>query len=162
MVDPVSAIAMATAAFNAVKKGISVGREIEDISGQLGKWFTAVADIKEAENQTKNPGLFKKIINKQSVEEEALNAIIAKKKVQEQESELRTLIMYRYGKDAYLDMMKMRKEIKQRRVEEVYAKIRKQKQLTENFLILLVIGLGLFSIIGFIWLLNIIVGTNNV
>lgn len=153
MVDPVSAIAMATTAFKAIKKGIEVGREIEDVSGQLGKWFTAVADIKEAEQQSKNPGLFKKIINKQSVEEEALTAIISKKKIEEQESELRTLILYRYGKDTYLDMMKMRKEIREKRQVEVYNKIRKKKQLIESLLVTVVVSLGISVISLFIWLL---------
>lgn len=153
MVDPVSAIAMATTAFKAIKKGIEVGREIEDVSGQLGKWFTAVADIKEAEQQSKNPSLFKKIINKQSVEEEALTAIISKKKIQQQESELRTLILYRYGKDTYLDMMKMRKEIREKRQVEVYNKIRKKKQLIESLLVTVVVSLGISVIALFIWLL---------
>lgn len=153
MVDPVSAIAMATTAFKAIKKGIEVGREIEDVSGQLGKWFTAVADIKEAEQQSKNPSLFKKIINKQSVEEEALTAIISKKKIQQQESELRTLILYRYGKDTYLDMMKMRKEIREKRQVEVYNKIRKKKQLIESLLVTVVVSLGIGVISLFIWLL---------
>ena len=36
--DPISAIATATTAFNMVKKMVSMGREVEATLGQLGKW----------------------------------------------------------------------------------------------------------------------------
>jgi hypothetical protein len=45
MLDPVSAVMAATAAYNGVKKLIETGRELEDIAGTLGKWYTAVADF---------------------------------------------------------------------------------------------------------------------
>ena len=53
MIDPVSAFAIATAAYNAIRKGIEMGREIEDMGGQLGTWFGAVADVKAAEEEAK-------------------------------------------------------------------------------------------------------------
>jgi len=37
MIDPVTAIAGATAAYNAIKKGISVGRDLQDMGTQLSK-----------------------------------------------------------------------------------------------------------------------------
>ena len=58
MIDPVSAFALANAAYNAIKRGIEMGREIEDMGGQLGTWFGAVADVKAAEEEAKNPPLF--------------------------------------------------------------------------------------------------------
>ena len=35
MIDPVTAVATATAAFNAIKSGFSAGREIESMAGEL-------------------------------------------------------------------------------------------------------------------------------
>ncbi len=37
LIDPVSAIGMATAAYNGIKQAISVGREIQDMGTQLGE-----------------------------------------------------------------------------------------------------------------------------
>ncbi len=39
MLDPVSAIAMATSAYSMVTKMVAAGREFEDTAQQLGKWF---------------------------------------------------------------------------------------------------------------------------
>ena len=47
MIDPISAIGIATSAFNAVKKAVGAGREIEDVAGALGKWMGAVATSKK-------------------------------------------------------------------------------------------------------------------
>ena len=49
MIDPISAVAAATAAFNVIKKGFEVGRDIESMYGDMGRWMGAVSDIDQAE-----------------------------------------------------------------------------------------------------------------
>ena len=51
--DPITAIAGATAAFNAIKSGFSVGRDIESMAGDLGRWMSCVSDLKKAEELSK-------------------------------------------------------------------------------------------------------------
>ena len=41
--DPITAIATATAAFNTVKKMVSMGRDVEETLGQIGKWYGAMS-----------------------------------------------------------------------------------------------------------------------
>ena len=73
MIDPVSAYAAATAAYKGVKMLINAGREIEDVSKQLGAWYGAVADITRAESQRKNTTwLEKKQHGEASIEQEAM------------------------------------------------------------------------------------------
>ena len=55
MVDPISAFGMATAAFNAIKKGFEVGRDVESMAGDLSRWMGAVSDIKKCEEYSKRP-----------------------------------------------------------------------------------------------------------
>jgi len=50
LIDPISAVAMATGAFNTIKAGFAAGREIESMAGDLGRWMGAVSDIKKAED----------------------------------------------------------------------------------------------------------------
>ena len=57
MIDPLTAIAAASAAYNGVKKVMEAGKEIEDVTQTLGKWFGALNDINRAEQQRKNPPL---------------------------------------------------------------------------------------------------------
>ena len=52
--DPITALAGATAAFNAIKKGFQMGRDIEGMSNDLGRWMGSMSDIKKAEEQAKN------------------------------------------------------------------------------------------------------------
>ena len=77
---PVSAMAAASAAFSAVKKGFEIGRDIEQMAGDLGRWMSAVSDISEAEKQAQNPPIFKKLMFKGSIEQEAMELFAAKKK----------------------------------------------------------------------------------
>jgi hypothetical protein len=55
MIDPITAVGLATSAYNAIKQGVAVGRELQDITGQIGKWGKAYSDFAFAEEQIKNP-----------------------------------------------------------------------------------------------------------
>ena len=46
MVDPVTAISAATAAFSLIKKGFDAGRDIESMYSDMGRWMGAVSDIR--------------------------------------------------------------------------------------------------------------------
>jgi len=134
---------------------IEAGRELEDVAGQLGQWFTAASDFYNLEEQKKNPPLFKKITHGKSVEQEALDMLIHKKKLQEQESQLREMILYRYGQAEYSEMMQFRKQIREERDKVVYAQQRRKKQLLDGIIITLVIGISLGALIGAInWMLS--------
>jgi uncharacterized protein with NRDE domain len=93
--DPVTislAMGVASKAFDAIKKGFSVGRDIEQMSGDIGRWMGAVSDIKKAEEMNKKPPLFKKLFNAGSVEEEALQIFMAKKKAEDMRDQLKQII----------------------------------------------------------------------
>ena len=53
------------------------------MAGDLSRWMGAVSDIKKAEEYNKKPPLFKKLFNAGSVEEEAMQIFMAKKKTPE-------------------------------------------------------------------------------
>jgi hypothetical protein len=134
MLDPVSALAIATSAFNLLKKGISAGRELEDMAGQLGTWFGAVSDVKSAEEEAKDPPLFRKLISSRSVEQEALQALVARKKIEQQERELRELIVWRWGTEEYTAMMRDRARIKDTRAKAIQNQRRKMRKFIANIL----------------------------
>ena len=88
MIDPVTALAAATTAFNAIKKGFEVGRDIESMSGDLSRWMGSVSDIHKADEYAKKPPLFKKLFAAGSVEEEAMASFMAKKKAEDMRYQL--------------------------------------------------------------------------
>jgi hypothetical protein len=146
MLDPVSALAIATSAYKVLKKGIEMGRELEDMGGQLGTWFKAVSDVKNAEEEAKDPPLFKKLIFSGSVEQEAMQALIARKKIEQQEKELRELIVWRWGVEEYTAMMRDRARIKDTRERALLNQRRKMRKLIQNVLTVTVL-LGLVGIL---------------
>jgi len=132
MIDPVSAFALASGAFNMIKKAVETGREIEDCAGYFGKFFQGVSDINKAEEESKNPPLFRKLLNGGSVEEEAFQAVVHKQKIQQMENELREMITYRYGIETYREMIQMRRTIKEDREKKIYKPAKRRQNLIWN------------------------------
>lgn len=125
--DPLSLVAMASTTFKGLQVLVSKGAEIEHVAQKLGHWYTLVSDINQAEREAENPPLFKKMFDGSSVEEQALNAVIAKKKIEEQEKQVRELITWAYGVETYREMMQMRKEIRAKRERMIYKQRRRQR-----------------------------------
>lgn len=147
MIDPITAISAATAAFNGVKKLVAAGREIEDVVGQLGKWYGAAADLNRAESQRKNPPIFTKLFSGGSVEQEALEILIHKKKLEEQEKQLQDLLNIRFGFGTWKEMVELRRTIKKEREETIYKQQEKRAAFFEGLLLIFLVILG-FGIVG--------------
>jgi len=129
--DPLSLVAMASTTFKGLQVLVSKGAEIEHVAQKLGHWYTLVSDINQAEREAENPPLFKKMFDGASVEEQALNAVIAKKKIEEQNRQIRELIMYAYGEETYREMLQMRKEIRAKREKMIYKQRRRQRRMLD-------------------------------
>ena len=74
MIDPVTlsaAVSGATAAYNGIKKAITMGREIEDLSSQLSTWMSAVSDVDNIHKNANNPSAIDKLF-KGSIESVAI------------------------------------------------------------------------------------------
>jgi len=147
MIDPVTAFAAANAAFKGIKMLVGAGREIQDISQQLGSWYGAVADIQKAESQRKNPTWLDKTTHgTDNIEQEAMDIVIRKKTLMEREKEIKFMLNMRFGPATYDDMLQMRRQIRKEREETVYAAMEAKRQIANNAAIG---GLSL-GIIGFL------------
>jgi len=153
MVDPISAMAIAGAAFNTLKRGVSIGRDIESMGKDLSRWMSAVSDIDRAHHEAKNPPIFKKIFNAKSVEEEAIELFTQKKQLQNQRDELRKLISSMCGPNAWQELLKMEADIRKQRKETLYAQREARRQFVEIvsifFLTLTIVGFFIFLL--FLW-----------
>ena len=129
--DPLSLVAMASTTFKGLQVLVSKGAEIEQVAQKLGHWYGLVSDLREAEREAENPPLFKKLFDGESVEQQALNAVIAKKKIEEQEKEIRELITWAYGNETHKEMMQLRREIRAKREKMIYKQRRKQRRMLD-------------------------------
>ena len=153
MVDPISALATATSAFNLIKKGFSVGRDVESMGKDLGRWMGAMSDLKKADEYAQKPPLFKKIFAAGSVEEEAMQAFMAKKKAEDMRDELRQLITYTRGPSAWQELLKTEADIRKKRQQAIYDQKERQKAILEIIAVIgLVIVIGALGV-GLIWLI---------
>ena len=159
MIDPVTALAGATAAFNAIKKGFEVGRDIESMSGDLSRWMGAVSDIDKSNEYAKKPPLFKKLFASGSVEEEAMASFMAKKKAEDMRYQLKQIISLTRGPAAWEELLRTEGEIRKKRQAAIYAQKERRRQLFEwTAIIIGVATIGSFCI----WLLGMILKTKGI
>ena len=148
MVDPISAMAIAGSAFSALKKGFSIGRQVESMGKDLSRWMSAVSDIDRAHHEAKNPPIFRKIFNAKSVEQEAIELFTQKKQLENQRDELRKLISAMCGPSAWQELLRMEADIRKQRKETLYAQREARRQFVEIisifFLVFIIVGFFVF------------------
>ena len=150
--DPLTiagAIGVASKAFNAIKQGFAVGQDLDQMAGQIGKWRSAVSDVDQAEKEAKNPPLFKKLMYASSIEQQALEAFAAKKKLEQQRAELKQYLILTFGPSAWNELLHTEGTIRKQRQEMIY----KRKERLHKIINAFAIGLLTITVIGFIFLL---------
>ena len=149
MIDPITAVAAATAAFKTIKKGFEVGRDIESMYGDMGRWMGACSDINQADRMNKKPPLFKKIFNGSSIEQEAMDIFAAQKKAQAMEQELKTFVNMTHGPGSWDEILRLQGKIRKDRQKAIYEQQMRQREILNAIgLIVLVIGIGFVVVMG--------------
>jgi hypothetical protein len=149
MIDPVSAIGMATAAYNGIKTAIATGKEISEMGQTLGQWAGAISDLDFAHRQAENPPFFKKIFGASEIEQNALQVWSQKQKAKEMREELRSYISLYYGPSAWDQIVSIEAEMRKKRKEEMYAAA-ERKQMILEWTVGIIASLVGALIIGFI------------
>lgn len=118
MIDPVTAIGLATTAFNGIKQAISVGRDIQDMSGQLGQWAKAISDLDYATQKADKPPWYKALGG--GVQANAMEVWMHRKKAEQMREELRSHISLYYGPSAWQEIIRIEAEMRKEQKEAVY------------------------------------------
>ena len=121
--DPASiglAITAASKAFTAIKNGFAIGRDIESMGKDLGRWMGALSDIDNAEKSAKNASPLRKLFKGKEIEASAIEAFTAKKKLEAQRQELKSFINFHYGANSWIEILHMEAEIRKQRQKEIY------------------------------------------
>jgi uncharacterized membrane protein YraQ (UPF0718 family) len=131
-----------------------MGRDLEQMSGDVSRWMGAASDVDNAEKQAKNPSVFGKVFGGDSIEAVALQAYSAKKKLEEQRYELKMFLNLTQGPGAYDELLAMEGEIRKERQRTIYKQQKLRQQMLEviGWVVLTVI-LGLFiAVIVNVWI----------
>ena len=127
--DPITALGVASTAYKAIVTGFKVGKQVESMSKDLGRWMGAIQDIKDGHKKKSSGKTFG------SVEEESLETFAALKKAEQMENELRTFINFEYGPNAWNEVIRIQADIRIKKKEAEEEAKRKQKQMIENTII---------------------------
>ncbi len=151
MIDPVTAVGLATSAFNAIKQGISVGRDLQDMSGQLSQWGKAFSDFSYAEDKAQNPPWYK---FKGRDEETALQIFAQKKKMEQMRNDIKSFISWNYGPSAWEEVLSIEARMRKQRKEELYRKEELKRTIIEWIVGILAGAIGI-AVMGFIlWMIG--------
>ena len=156
MLDPVTlsaAVTGATTAYNAIKKAIMVGKEIEDMSSELSRWMTAVSDVDNVHRNANSPSTLDRIFNG-SIEQVAIESFSAKKKLAKQREELRNFLVANYGTTAWDDLIREEGRIRKARQEAVYARQERNKQVRDYTIIGVTSLVGFGSVVWILWIIS--------
>lgn len=140
--DPITLLSTASVAYNAIKKGIALGKELQDMGSQLSTWATAISDLEFLENKTKNPPWYKTFSS--NVQAEAVEIFAAKKKIESQRAELKQFIQFSYGQGAWEELLRIEAQIRKQRQQTAY----KKQELKETLITVTVVCLTLFAGVG--------------
>lgn len=116
MVEIAAALSMAGSAYNMIKNGIEKGQEVQDLYQGFTRFFDAKEELAEAAIANSKPSMAKKLFSGSSVEAEALQVTAARHKIAQIEKELRDFLIYSGQMHFYEDMMRERRNIRQRRL----------------------------------------------
>lgn len=135
------AIGVAGKAFDLIKKGFEVGRDIESMSGDLQRWMGASAEIQAIENAASNPSMITRLLKGSSnLEAAATQAVLARKRLEAQRYELKMFISMKYGPSTWDEILRTEGRMRRQR----QAAIKAQQEMVRN----VIIGAALFSTMG--------------
>ena len=144
--DPITAIGIASTAYSAIKKGFAVGKEVESMTADLGRWMNAINDVKTGHNKAKGRRFG-------SVEEEALETFAAKKKAEQMENDLRNYIVGQYGMNAWQDIIRIQADLRKKQKEAELLAAKKRDELIYNLFIIGIIVLFVSLTLPILWLI---------
>lgn len=152
MIDPVTAIAGATAAFNMLKKGIAVGKDLQDMGGQLSKWAGAIADLEFADKQNRKPAWYKALGG--GVQAQAMEIFAAKQKAASMRQELKDYISVMYGPSKWQEILEIEADLRKQKREHEHRRMEIKQSIIEWSAGIAIFLLSVGSLAFFVWIGN--------
>lgn len=149
MIDPVSAIALATSAYKGIKKAVEVGKEISSFSGAISQFAKASSDIDFLEKKSQKPSLYHKMFS--DTQANALEIWSAKKKLEEHRNELKNHISWTYGPSAWKEIVKIEAEQRKQQRTLVYERQEMIDNLINGAIITVLVLTGIGGLALFIY-----------
>jgi len=145
MIDPLTALSVASAAVGQMRSLINAGR---DTTSALTKFAGAWADINEAERQAKNPPWYKSFSG--SLEEQAAQAFACKKKAQALKAELENMIRFVHGPTGLQEYKDILRDMRKQKEKTEFKKA-KLKQAIIEWTVGIIVTVIAIAVLGFVF-----------
>ena len=152
MVDPATAIALASSAFQAIRKGCQIGRDLEGMGKDLSRWGKAMADFDFAAIQLEKPPWYKAMGG--GGEAQAMELFVQRRQIQAQRDELRTWISGTLGPSAWQELLKIEAEVRQAQKQHEYRRIEIKQKIIEWVLGIFLFVISVSGLFVLVWLLR--------
>ena len=145
MIDPASAIAIATTAFSGIKRAVAAGKEISKLGRDISSFGKAVSDLDYMGSKAKDPPLWRKLDPK--FDTSAIEIWAHQQKAKEMREELRQHISLYYGPSAWDSIVAIEAEQRKKQKEAVY---RRQEKIDNMInwtigILMVITGFALFG-----------------
>ena len=144
MIDPITALSVASTAVGQMRSLINAGR---DTTQAMSKFAGAWADINEAERQAKNPPWYKSFSG--SLEEQAAQAFACKKKAQALKTELENMIRFVHGPTGLQEYKDILRDMRKQKEKNEFKKAKLKQAIIEWVFgfIIIVIGIAIMGLV---------------
>lgn len=142
MVDPLTALSVASAAVSQMRNLINAGR---DTSAAMSKFAGAWSDLNEAERRAKNPPWYQSFSG--SMEQRAADAFAAKKKGEALKKELENMIRFVHGPTGLDEYKNILRDMRDQKRKSEYRKA-EIKEAIIHWIVGILVGLGAIGILG--------------
>lgn len=157
--DPITALAAATAIWSGIKATVDAGKEVQDVFGQLGAWAEQANKVYEVINHKEGkPSIFSIIKYEKSETREAFDLYSAKVKLREMEAEIRHMFLYgalnHLSMDGYNEFLNLRQQVRVERLQIAQAQRRAQQEFRDTIKLtvgITLLGVVSMSIVGFLF-----------
>jgi len=112
----VAAVQICASAYRFMKTAVNEGRELGDMTRAMSKFWDAREEVSVLEQKATNPSKIEKLFGGKSVESQALEITLQKKKAEQLEKELKDLFYWTGNANLWHDMIRGRTKIRNLRI----------------------------------------------
>jgi hypothetical protein len=158
MIEILTAVSLAGKAFNALKRGVEAHKDLSEMTSYFSAFYDNKDKITEASIELENTNFLSKTLKNKSIETQALELAIAKKKTAEYELALREIMQWSGNGETYTEMMRLRRVLHQQKMDRARAKARRKKDLIDITIAVIACSV---SVVFIIWIVKIIVANKG-
>jgi hypothetical protein len=140
----VAAVQICASAYRFMKTAVNEGRELGDMTRAMSKFWDAREEVSVLEQKATNPSKIEKLFGGKSVETQALEITLQKKKAEQLEKELKDLFYWTGNANLWHDMIRERAKIRNLRIAAARQKAQNRATMID---LAVIFGILSFSVV---------------